>query len=104
MDRGMCSVHTSFLLNGPTAAGMRFFGASVHAVIGDLKDLTQNDLVDLTDIYLYGRSDERHKACMGTYFYPNAMAIPGPSHLSDWIFYAVLVRFLCMNMRQGMGS
>ena len=92
MDRGMCQMHVAYLLNGPTAEGMRAWGESMYGYLGDLGESRCPNIPDLTDIYLYGDSPERRTALVGTYFYPNAIPITGPSHLLDWCLYQTLCR------------
>ena len=92
MDRAMCSLHTAFLMTGPTDDGMRYFGASFAGIVADLADISNRDIPDLTEVYLKGHTPERLSEVAGTFFYSNALSVYDPSHLQDWVLYQTLVR------------
>ena len=92
IDKGMLIMHLAFLLAGPSAAGMRQWGLSLRAYLGDLGESYTPSIPDLVDVYLHGSTPERLAAAEGTLFMPNALPIPGPSHLLDWILYVCLTR------------
>ena len=91
-DRSMCMHHIAFLEAGPTVPGMQDWGASVFGIVGDLKEATLPESIDMSDVYVNGHSDDRLKAAAGTFFFPNALKVPGSARLTDCIIFNTLVK------------
>ena len=95
IDRSMAIVHLIFLVAGPTEHGMRLYCHQTKYVLGDLgHDIHCGDAIDMVTPYLKGPSDDNLEKVKGTFLFPLAMKIPGPSHILDAVLYLALTRLL----------
>ena len=101
VDKHMCLHHFIFLRAGPSQSGMVHYMRSVRGCISDLgQEVGLADAPNFMDAYLRGSAcaDDAAKA-KGTFLFPYALTLPGPSHMLDWILKRVTSRFMHLQYR-----
>ena len=96
----MALTHLTFLDGGPTLAGMKKHNATVTGFLADLgNEIVLGNSPDMCEAYLKGLPTDvddlprwLQARYGGTFLYPNAITIPGPSHLLDWVTEAAVLR------------
>jgi len=82
---------------GPSLAGMQLYTSMVRSCVTDMGlewDLAE--VPDCTAVYFKDWVNEEDvEAARGTFLFPLAIRLPGPSHIMDWVLKDVCPRPEC---------
>ena len=96
IDVAMSLVHMIFLVAGPSLAGMQLYSSMVRSCVTDMGlewDLAE--VPDCTAVYFKDWVNEEDvEAARGSFPFPLAIRLPGPSHIMDCVLKLLEAGFL----------